>query len=111
MFRPKLTGWLAKRRSQQERWGEPTAPEQLAERLVGEGADGSAWRMRIEGMHCSHCADAVKRALHEVAGVQTASANADTGRAEVSGESIEPEHLKEAVESLGYDVKGVSVGA
>jgi hypothetical protein len=111
MIRPKLTGWLAKRRSQQERWGEPTAPEQLAERLVGEGADGSAWRMRIEGMHCSHCADAVKRALHEVAGVQTASANADTGRAEVSGESIEPEHLKEAVESLGYDVKGVSVGA
>ncbi len=111
ILRPKLTGWLTARRSQQERWNEPAAPEDLAERLAGETPGGNAWRVRIEGMHCSHCADAVKRALQEVAGVRNASADAGKGRADVTGEAIQPDRLREAVESLGYEVKGVAVRA
>ena len=58
-------------------------------------------------MTCSHCAEAVSRALsrcHDVAAVQVDLA---AGRAVVIGEGLRPDELVAAVESAGYRAQPV----
>jgi len=60
--------------------------------------------LRITGMSCSHCADAVRRALLECPGVRDATVDLRGGTAAVLGEGAEFVTLKRAVEALGYGV-------
>jgi len=60
--------------------------------------------LKITGMSCSHCADAVRRALLECPGVRDATVNLRGGTASVAGERPEFVTLKRAVEALGYSV-------
>lgn len=61
-------------------------------------------RLNVTGMSCSHCADAVEKALNGAPGVRSATVHLEEGAAEVQYEEKEgaPEQLVAAVEEEGY---------
>ncbi|MFW5693001.1 MAG: cation transporter, partial [Thermoguttaceae bacterium] len=61
--------------------------------------------LAVEGMTCSHCAEAVRRALTECPGVASARVDLAAGRAVVSGTDLDARQLADAVGSLGYQAK------
>jgi copper chaperone CopZ len=64
-------------------------------------------RIAIEGMTCNHCANAVRRALLESAGVASAEVDLKRGEAVAAGSGFDDAQLTRAIESLGYRVKGI----
>ena len=58
--------------------------------------------LAITGMTCSHCANAVAKALNSVTGVEHAAVDLDTGKATVDGDKIDPNLLTDTVAQLGY---------
>ena len=92
--------------------------------VLGAAALGGAWRrlaggqaaphpqpagdeatLRVEGMTCSHCAGAVRRALLETAGVTSAEVDLAAGVARVTGGDLDADRLARSVEQLGYRVR------
>ncbi len=63
----------------------------------------------IEGMTCEGCVSRVKKALHDLPGVENVDVNLDSGRAIVTGseDGLKEDKLKDHVMKLGYEVKGV----
>lgn len=61
-------------------------------------------RIIITGMSCGHCAQSIRRALTEMAGVESAVVDHRKGIAIVTGTEFDRETLKRTVESLGYNV-------
>ncbi len=61
--------------------------------------------VKINGMTCSHCVQTVKRALSECKGVRSVEVELEGGRALVDGEGLDPEELRRAVESVGYEAR------
>lgn len=60
----------------------------------------------VEGMMCSHCEAAVKKALEAISGVDTAKANHKTNSVEVNfSEKVPVETIKEAITTAGYEFK------
>ena len=59
----------------------------------------------IEGMTCASCVGRVERALKAVPGVEGASVNLATERAEITGPALDREALIRSVETAGYDVR------
>lgn len=60
----------------------------------------------VEGMMCSHCEAAVKKALEAIPGVDTAKANHKTNSVEVNfSEKVSVEIIKEAITTAGYEFK------
>ena len=70
----------------------------------GAGATATLSRtLEIEGMHCASCVARVEKALAEVPGVQSASVNLATERAEVvAAPGVAVTALEEAVRGAGY---------
>ena len=57
---------------------------------------------------CMHCEAAVKKALEEIEGVQSAEVSHEAGTAIVTADDfVEDEMLKEAVEAKDYEVKEI----
>lgn len=54
-------------------------------------------------MHCASCVARVEKVLRTVEGVEQASVNLTTNRAEVDGRGLVADHLIEAVKQAGYD--------
>ena len=75
-------------------------PRHEARQDVADG--GPTLRLHITGMTCSHCADAVRKALLECPGVETVQVDRGGGRAQVSGSGADAGVLCEAVQGLGY---------
>lgn len=59
----------------------------------------------VGGMRCSHCAETVRRALSEAAGVESVEVDLHRGRAMVRGAPAEPQRLVDAVRGLGYSAE------
>ena len=60
-------------------------------------------RLRIEGMSCGHCVNAVEQALNSVTGVEKVEVNLDSGQAKVSASAeAETAAMIKAVEEEGY---------
>ncbi len=70
------------------------------EEASAETPDGLT--LRITGMTCGHCVEAVTRTLHEMPGVRSVRVDLDDGRARIEGEALEGEALARAVRELGY---------
>jgi uncharacterized protein len=68
----------------------------------GETA-GDKVTLRIDGMTCGHCADAVARALRTMSGVTDVRVDLDAGQAVVSGEGLDGQALAAAVVAAGYE--------
>jgi copper chaperone len=63
--------------------------------------------LKVKGMSCQHCANAVSEALASVPGVsRVVSVELDSGRALVEGDA-EPEALASAVAEAGYEAEVV----
>lgn len=58
----------------------------------------------IEGMSCNHCVTAVKNALSELEGISKIEVDLEGNKAEVEGDNLIDEILKEAIEEAGYEV-------
>ena len=69
------------------------------------GGQEEAMRLRIGGMTCSHCAAAVRRALLESPGVQSAEVDLGAGLAVVHGGEADAKSACAAVEALGYSAR------
>jgi copper ion binding protein len=71
-------------------------------------------RLKVSGMTCGHCVQAVEKALRNHDGVRNATVNLDSGTAEVEYDEgrVAPEQMIAAVESEGYTAAfaGASAG-
>ncbi len=61
--------------------------------------------IKVEGMHCVHCADKVKKALESIKGVKKVAVDVASGNvAIVSKSEIDDNTLVAAIENLGYKI-------
>jgi copper ion binding protein len=60
----------------------------------------------VDGMHCQHCAMAVKKSLMKVSGVSAVDVNLETKSVKVSYDSNQAElpAMAKAIEAAGYKV-------
>ena len=65
---------------------------------------------KVEGMHCSGCAETIQALLERSAGVQKAAASFDEGEARVlyDSQTVTEEQLVAVVEKAGFRVAGRS---
>ena len=61
-------------------------------------------RLKVSGMTCGHCVEAVEKTLRNQAGVRSATVHLDSGAAEVEYDESRaaPEQMIAAVEEEGY---------
>ncbi|MEM6505668.1 MAG: heavy metal translocating P-type ATPase [Planctomycetota bacterium] len=59
--------------------------------------------LTIDGMHCASCVVRVEKALRTVEGVENASVNLTTNRAEIDGRGLVSDHLIKAVRQAGFN--------
>ena len=71
----------------------------------------SSVRLQIGGMTCASCVARVEKALSAVPGVESASVNLATERADVVGIGFQPQDLIAAVERAGYEAAAAEDGA
>ena len=57
----------------------------------------------IEGMHCNHCVDAVKKALSEIDGVSHVEVDLKKNIAVVDVENVDDGVLADAIDSIGFE--------
>ena len=63
-------------------------------------------QLKIDGMHCSGCASAVRRVLEAAPSVTAVSVDLDAGHATVEATAgIDPARLVSAVEDAGYEAR------
>ena len=62
--------------------------------------------INVEGMSCSHCENAVKKAVGSLEGVDkvTVSLEGKTATVDYDPSKVSLEAIKEAIEDQGYDV-------
>ncbi|MCW8985298.1 MAG: cation transporter [Thermoanaerobaculales bacterium] len=72
-------------------------------------ADQSRTVFTVEGMHCDACSTSIVTTLEKVEGVDTVSADHETGIAEAiyRPRKVDVDTLKTEIESLGYTVVGM----
>ncbi|RPI61329.1 MAG: hypothetical protein EHM48_05830, partial [Planctomycetaceae bacterium] len=87
--------------------GLPKKEVQSAGGVDAKGFDVA--RVVITGMTCSHCVAAVERAVREAASVESITIDLASGTATITGEGLNADALRHAVESLGYAVKELTV--
>ncbi len=64
-------------------------------------------RYHIQGMHCTHCAEQLQRALQNIPGVRAVDIDLSTGQAVVTGSEIEDLSVFSEVRKLGYEIAGM----
>ncbi len=70
--------------------------------------DSPSVTLAIQGMHCASCVTTIENALAAVPGVEDASVNLGTARAEVRGRDLESPRLIAAVRDSGYDARAAT---
>ena len=61
--------------------------------------------LKVEGMTCGHCKEAVEGAVNKLDGVKSAAVDLEAANVTVDHEeSVTVETMKEAIEDQGYDV-------
>lgn len=63
--------------------------------------------LKVSGMSCGHCKEAVERAIGVLPGVSKVEANVEDGKVEISYNPSEAslDDIRQAVEDAGYDVQ------
>lgn len=66
-------------------------------------------KFTVEGMTCGHCKSAVEQAVGKIPGVASVTVSLERKEAEVSYDEAKtaPEAFKDAIEDIGFDVKGI----
>ena len=62
--------------------------------------------IKVEGMSCSHCENAIKKAVGTMGGVDKVSVNLELKSVTVDFDAsvVTLDHIKQAIEDQGYDV-------
>ncbi|HLR19452.1 MAG TPA: copper chaperone CopZ [Staphylococcus sp.] len=62
--------------------------------------------IKVEGMSCNHCKQAVESALTNLDGVNSADVSLEEGNVKVDYDNnkVETSNMKNAIEDQGYDV-------
>lgn len=76
-------------------------PKAAAKEAAASEESGMA-ELSIQGMSCTHCVQAVTRALRECPGVASASVDLASGKATVRGKDLDVAKLRQAVGDVGY---------
>lgn len=63
--------------------------------------------IKIDGMHCEHCAAAVEKALSSLDGVKKVKVKLEKGIAKLDGEGVSDEAVRAAVAEAGFTVTGI----
>jgi len=71
------------------------------------GAEGVSQYV-VKGMNCSHCRSSVEKAVRGLPGVTDVSVDLQSGKMVVHGEHIDDESVREAVESIGFNLESPS---
>ena len=61
--------------------------------------------LRVPGMSCAHCVDAVEGEIKAVAGVESASADLETKLVTVRGSALDDASLRAAIAEAGYEAE------
>jgi copper chaperone len=61
--------------------------------------------LRVPGMSCAHCVEAVEGELKAVAGVESASADLETKLVTVRGSALDDASLRAAIAEAGYEAE------
>jgi copper chaperone len=62
--------------------------------------------IKVNGMSCSHCENAVKSAAIKIDGVSSVLVDLKSGNVEIThNETVSIANVKEAIEEQGYDVE------
>ncbi len=69
-------------------------------------------RLKVSGMTCGHCVEAVEKALRNQDGVRNATVHLESGAAEVEYDEarVAPEQMIAAVEEEGYSAAFAGAG-
>ena len=62
----------------------------------------------IEGMHCNHCVEAVKKALGEIDGVSHVEVDLKKNIAVVDVENVDDGVLADAIDSIGFEATNIT---
>lgn len=62
----------------------------------------------IEGMHCNHCVEAVKKALKEIDGVKNVKVDLKKNIAVVDVENVKDNDLADAILKIGFGVTNIT---
>ncbi len=61
--------------------------------------------IKIQGMSCGHCVNAVAKALGEVDGISEVRVELETGTATYrETQPVDPDRVREAIEKAGYQL-------
>lgn len=61
--------------------------------------------LRVPGMSCAHCVEAVEGGLSAVVGVESASADLETKLVIVRGSALDDASLRAAIAEAGYEAE------
>jgi copper chaperone len=61
-------------------------------------------RYAVPGIHCGHCAAAIKEEVSSVEGVESIDVDLDAKVVTIHGHALSDEALREAIEEAGYEV-------
>ncbi|MCX7710816.1 MAG: copper chaperone CopZ [Clostridia bacterium] len=63
--------------------------------------------LTVEGMSCSHCENAIKKAVGELNGVDSVKVDLNSKKVSVEydAERVELKTIRDTIEDQGYDVK------
>jgi mercuric ion binding protein len=73
-------------------------------------ASPSVYRIAVNGMVCSFCAQGIEKRLKAVAGIEAVRIDLSKGMVEVtarSGAALDTASLKQAIRDAGYDVRRI----
>lgn len=73
---------------------------------MSEASNSEQMEVQVAGMTCAHCVMSVEEEVSEVDGVESVSADLESGRVRIQGENVSPDAVREAVAEAGYEVVG-----
>ncbi|NLZ53803.1 MAG: copper chaperone CopZ [Thermoanaerobacteraceae bacterium] len=76
-------------------------------RCCDHGSSRADITLKVSGMSCGHCKEAVERSIGVLPGVSKVEANIKDGKVEISYDQSEVslDDIRRAVEDAGYDVQ------
>jgi copper ion binding protein len=76
--------------------------------LVAKEGEMTELNLQVEGMDCGGCEDSIRKAVSQIEGVKSVSANHSSGKVQVvfAGD-VDETGVRSAIEDAGYEVVGV----
>ena len=65
---------------------------------------GESITYTVPGMHCGHCEAAVEKEVSAVSGVESVDVDLESKLVTVTGEELDDEALRAAIDEAGYEV-------